>query len=158
MKLVKILSDKVQIRSDYKEFDDVRINDLIAVSDGEVELVTMVNTLTDIDTENEEEIGENDYILEHSSTKMLECSIIGTVKDGTFQKAIDKYPSKGNDVKLLQRLLKSNGFKGKDGKNLTIDGECGTNTVYAIKKYQTKKGLSVDGCAGPATWKSILLR
>lgn len=31
MKLVKILSDKVQIRSDYKEFDDVRINDLIAV-------------------------------------------------------------------------------------------------------------------------------
>lgn len=66
--------------------------------------------------------------------------------------------SKGNDVKLLQRLLKSNGFKGKDGKNLTIDGECGTNTVYAIKKYQTKKGLSVDGCAGPATWKSILLR
>ena len=93
MKLVKILSDKVQIRSDYKEFDDVRINDLIAVSDGEVELVTMVNTLTDIDTENEEEIGENDYILEHSSTKMLECSIIGTVKDGTFQKAIDKYPT-----------------------------------------------------------------
>lgn len=66
--------------------------------------------------------------------------------------------SKGNDVKLLQRLLKSNGFKGKDGKNLTIDGECGTNTVYAIKAYQTKKGLSVDGCAGPATWKSILLR
>ena len=93
MKLVKILSDKVQIRSDYKEFDDVRINDLIAVSDGGVELVTMVNTLTDIDTENEEEIGENDYILEHSSTKMLECSIIGTVKDGTFQKAIDKYPT-----------------------------------------------------------------
>ena len=45
MKLVKILSDKVQIRSDYKEFDDARINDLIAVSDGEVELVTMVNTL-----------------------------------------------------------------------------------------------------------------
>ena len=42
MKLVKILSDKVQIRSDYKEFDDVRINDLIAVSDVDVELVTMV--------------------------------------------------------------------------------------------------------------------
>lgn len=66
--------------------------------------------------------------------------------------------SKGNDVKLLQILLKSNGFKGKDGKNLTIDGDCGVNTVYAIKAYQTKKGLGVDGCAGPATWKSILLR
>ena len=66
--------------------------------------------------------------------------------------------SKGNDVKLLQRLLKSNGFRGADGKLLTIDGDCGTNTVYAIKSYQKKKGLNADGIAGPATWKSILLR
>jgi len=66
--------------------------------------------------------------------------------------------SKGNDVKLLQRLLKSNGCKGADGKALTIDGDCGTNTAHAIKAYQKKKGLSVDGVAGPKTWKSILLR
>lgn len=66
--------------------------------------------------------------------------------------------STGNDVKLLQRLLKSNGCKGKDGKNLTIDGSCGSNTIYAIREYQKKKKLEVDGCAGSATWKSILLR
>ena len=66
--------------------------------------------------------------------------------------------SQGNDVKLLQRLLKSNGFRGADGKLLTIDGDCGANTVYAIKSYQKKKGLSADGIAGPATWRSILLR
>lgn len=69
-----------------------------------------------------------------------------------------KNGSTGNDVKLLQRLLKSNGFKGSDGKNLTIDGDCGVNTVFAIKAYQKKKGLNADGIAGPATWKSILLR
>lgn len=46
MKLVKILSDKVQIRSDYKEFDDVRINDLIAVSDGEATLSSYCTTMT----------------------------------------------------------------------------------------------------------------
>lgn len=73
---------------------------------------------------------------------------IGNVKNG----------SKGNDVKLLQRLLKSNGCKGADKKALTIDGDAGANTVYAIKTFQEKKGLSVDGIAGPATWKSILLR
>lgn len=73
---------------------------------------------------------------------------VGNVKSGT----------KGNDVKLLQRLLKSNGFRGANGKLLTIDGDCGTNTVYAIKSYQKKKGLSADGIAGPATWKCILLR
>ena len=66
--------------------------------------------------------------------------------------------SKGNDVKLLQRLLKSNGMKGKDGKALTIDGDAGANTDYAIRQYQKKKGLTVDGCAGPKTWKSILIR
>lgn len=64
----------------------------------------------------------------------------------------------GNDVKLLQRLLKSHGCKGKDGKSLKIDGSCGDNTVYAIREYQKKKKLEVDGCAGAATWKSILLR
>lgn len=73
---------------------------------------------------------------------------VGTVQNG----------SKGNDVKLLQRLLKSNGFKGKDKKALSIDGDAGANTVYAIKKYQKKNGLTVDGVAGAATWKSILMR
>ena len=61
MKLVKILNDKVQIRSDYKEFEDVRINDLILVFDEDVKLVTMVTTLKDTDMENKEEIEENDY-------------------------------------------------------------------------------------------------
>lgn len=62
MKLVKILNDKVQIRSDYKEFEDVRINDLILVFDEDVKLVTMVTALKDTDMENKEEIEENDYI------------------------------------------------------------------------------------------------
>lgn len=73
---------------------------------------------------------------------------VGNVKNG----------SKGNNVKLLQRLLKSNSCKGADGKALTVDGVCGANTVYAIKAYQKKKGLEADGIAGPTTWKSILLR
>jgi len=73
---------------------------------------------------------------------------VGTVQSG----------STGNDVKLLQRLLRSNGCKGADGLKLSVDGECGSNTTAAIKKYQKKKKLSVDGIAGANTWKSILLR
>lgn len=108
MKLIKILSDKVQIRSDYKEFDDVRINDLVSVSDGDVELVTMVNALTDTDVEDEEEIEEMDYITENSSVKMLECSIIGTVRNGAFEKAIDKYPT----MKVKAHRITSEEFAG----------------------------------------------
>lgn len=92
-----------------------------------------------------------------SGTEMNETNTAGGIgymfDVGNVQKG-----SKGNDVKLLQRLLKSNGCKGADGKALTIDGDCGTNTAHAIKAYQKKKGLSVDGVAGPKTWKSILLR
>lgn len=35
---------------------------------------------------------------------------VGTVQSGSV----------GNDVKLLQRLLKSNGCRGKDGKSLLL--------------------------------------
>lgn len=110
---------------------------------GDILLNDSVHTATNIsmgakadDIENNTETGGN-YMFE-----------VGTVQNG----------SKGNDVKLLQRLLKSNGIKGQDKKALSIDGDAGTNTVYAIKKYQKKNGLTVDGVAGPATWKSILLR
>ena len=46
MKLVRILSDSVQIRTNLLEFKDIRINDLLSVSDGVVSLVTMVTGLT----------------------------------------------------------------------------------------------------------------
>lgn len=41
MKLVKISSDSVQIRTNLSEFKNIRINDLLSVSDGWVELVTI---------------------------------------------------------------------------------------------------------------------
>lgn len=66
--------------------------------------------------------------------------------------------SSGNDVKLLQTLLKAAGCKGADKKALVIDGDCGTNTESAIKKYQKKKKLTIDGIAGQETWSTILIR
>ena len=47
MKLIKILSDRIQIRTTQKEFEDVRINDLVSISDDSVELITMVISVTD---------------------------------------------------------------------------------------------------------------
>ena len=64
----------------------------------------------------------------------------------------------GNDVKLLQRMLKSYGYKDKSGHVLEIDGNAGESTVYALKKYQTKHDLTADGVCGPKTWKKLLIR
>ncbi|MFV0518447.1 MAG: ATP-binding protein [Aminipila sp.] len=91
MKLVKILSDKVQIRSNQAEFKNIKINDLLTVSDGNVKLVIMVNGITD--TESDYNIGENDFIGDSTGFKNIECNIIGSVKNGLFVKSLDEYPT-----------------------------------------------------------------
>lgn len=91
MKLVKILTDCVQIRTNLAEFKDIRINDLLKISDGGASLVTMVIGLTD--TDSEERIGEEDFLAEITGIKSIDCTIIGSLKDGKFLKAIDTYPT-----------------------------------------------------------------
>ena len=93
MKLVKILPDKIQIKTNDAEFNNSRINDLIDVADKEVELVTMITAITDTDTD--EQIGDETFLeeLEQPSLKMIECSILGSIIDGEFKNQIDRYPS-----------------------------------------------------------------
>ena len=66
-----------------------------------------------------------------------------------------KLGSKGDAVKLLQTKLNKLGYKGKDGKELTCDGDFGVNTEYALKNFQKKKSLIADGIAGPKTWAKL---
>lgn len=61
-----------------------------------------------------------------------------------------QYGSQGNDVKELQKILNQSGYK------LTEDGIFGANTQKAVKDYQTKNGLTVDGIVGKNTWGSLL--
>ncbi len=109
MKMIKILNDKVQIRTDFKEFQNVRLNDLVLVTDGDVRLVTIVSAVTDMDTEDDAELGENDYITEHSSVKVLECSIIG-MQDGeygAFKGAVDRYTT----MNVSAEVISPEGFR-----------------------------------------------
>lgn len=59
-----------------------------------------------------------------------------------------KKGSTGTQVKYLQECLNYLGFKGKDGKSLTVDGEFGANTEYALRAFQKKYKLTVDGIYG----------
>ena len=60
---------------------------------------------------------------------------------------------KGADVKTLQAALITYGFScGTAG----ADGDFGSATAAALRKFQTKYGLGVDGIAGNATWSKIL--
>ena len=59
------------------------------------------------------------------------------------------YGSKGSDVTELQKLLNQNGY------NLDLDGNFGPKTQAAVKEYQQKNGLSVDGIVGENTWGAL---
>ena len=60
---------------------------------------------------------------------------------------------KGADVKTLQAALIAYGFScGAAG----ADGDFGSGTETALKKFQTKYGLGADGIAGKGTWGKLL--
>lgn len=101
MKLVKILPDKIQIRTDDAEFTSARLNDLISVSDGEVELVIMITAITDNDVETQ--MDENAIMeeLQQPSLKVIECSILGSVLDGRFRQQLNNYPSATAKIKRV---------------------------------------------------------
>lgn len=67
-----------------------------------------------------------------------------------------KNGSSGASAKLLQKLLRGEGYYGANGKALTIDGQAGTNTIHALQSYQRSNGLVADGICGPLTWAKII--
>ena len=61
-------------------------------------------------------------------------------------------------VKTIQRILNALGYKGKDGKTLTVDGDLGANTSYAIAAFQKAVGMKPDnpGTVATLTWEKLL--
>ena len=64
--------------------------------------------------------------------------------------ALSKYGSTGSEVKEIQTKLKRWGYY--DG---SVDGIYGSRTVAAVKKFQKKNGLTVDGIVGPKTLTAL---
>ena len=62
-----------------------------------------------------------------------------------------EYGDQGSDVKSLQQKLNKVGIKDANGNKLEEDGSFGDNTLYAVKAFQKKYGLEVDGLAGKDT-------
>jgi len=64
--------------------------------------------------------------------------------------ALSKYGSSGNEVVQIQKKLKNWGYYTG-----SVDGIYGSKTVAAVKKFQSKNGLTVDGIAGPKTLSAM---
>ena len=59
------------------------------------------------------------------------------------------YGSYGSEVTELQKELNRHGY------HLDVDGGYGKKTQAAVRDYQRKHGLAVDGVAGRDTWSSL---
>lgn len=60
--------------------------------------------------------------------------------------------SRGQDVRGWQSLLRERGFVGKDGKQLSVDGDFGANTEWATQTFQGRYGLAATGVVDAATF------
>lgn len=64
--------------------------------------------------------------------------------------ALSKYGSRGEEVKTIQTKLKRWGYYSGN-----VDGIYGSQTLAAVKKFQQKNGLTVDGIAGKKTLEAM---
>lgn len=81
---------------------------------------------------------------------------LGVTADGIYgpntNKAVRvlKKGSKGDSVSVLQAFLVCNGFT-----SAYVDGEFGSSTYAALRSYQSKVGIGVDGEAGQETFQKL---
>lgn len=67
-------------------------------------------------------------------------ALIVTVRNG----------STGEAVKAVQSQLNTRGY------GLVVDGDFGSKTDAAVRDFQSKRGLAVDGVVGPMTWNKLV--
>ncbi len=71
-------------------------------------------------------------------------------EDTSTSYALSKYGSRSDEVKQIQTKLKRWGYY-----NGEIDGIYGSQTLSAVKWFQSKNGLKVDGIAGQNTLSAM---
>jgi hypothetical protein len=66
-----------------------------------------------------------------------------------------KKGSTGIEVKYLQQDLNYLGFRDQAGKSLTVDGDYGSKTEFAVEAFQDKYALTRDGKYGSKSEKAM---
>ena len=77
---------------------------------------------------------------------LLSIFVYKNNKENLAVETLSKYGSRGSEVTQIQTKLKRWGYYSG-----SIDGIYGTQTVNAVKYFQRKNGLTVDGIAGTKT-------
>jgi len=86
-------------------------------------------------------------ISEESLTGTTEPVVVSAADDTERLLFLTTPKMRGSDIERLQRLL---GFTGA-----AVDGVFGAHTDLAVRKFQEREGLTIDGKVGGATWAAL---
>ena len=79
----------------------------------------------------------------------------GTLSDGTWGGTVLRTGSTGSAVEQLQFWLNTLAQYDSAIPSVTVDGVFGSGTAAAVRAFQRKYGLTVDGVVGRATWTEL---
>ena len=79
----------------------------------------------------------------------------GTLSDGTWGGTILRTGSTGSAVEQLQFWLNTLAQYDSAIPSVTVDGVFGSGTAAAVRAFQRKYGLTVDGVVGRDTWTEL---
>jgi hypothetical protein len=100
----------------------------------------------------DEYLKRGDVLVKNGHTIMvLEDGSKANVKETTVKVLVLSKKCKGEAVVALQAILNARGFDCGD-----VDGSFGSKTDNAVKAFQKKEELVVDGIVGSATWGKLL--
>lgn len=85
------------------------------------------------------------------SLLLVVCFVVGVISiDEVAEAAVVKYGSSGSTVRTIQTKLKRWGYYTG-----SVDGIFGSNTRKAVRYFQSRNGLAVDGIVGTKTAKAM---
>lgn len=61
----------------------------------------------------------------------------------------------GDDVLLLQEILRARGYTQKSGRPLGLSKKFGPETLRCVKEFQQRVQVEPDGIVGPITWNKL---
>lgn len=101
MTLIKITADKVNIKSDDDQLTGLSINSAIRIEDDSrsISLVCVVSAITK--NEDTDQFDNEGQYLGSESSGTIECSIIGSLRNGIFSKSVDTYPTTNVAIKQI---------------------------------------------------------
>ena len=79
----------------------------------------------------------------------------GTLSDGTWGGTVLRTGSTGSAVEQLQFWLNTLAQYNSAIPSVTVDGVFGSGTAAAVRAFQRKYGLTVDGVVGRDTWTEL---